>query len=263
MTPRGGGVELRGASRAVTTFQFGAHQNSNALDPTAEVVAEWQRARDRFNAGLFDGTLPDFFLTFTQAPQVMGHFSAHAIRNDRGVEAHEIAINLNWVAGLGVVEGWSTLVHEMCHLWRHLYGGPNRKGGASAPGYHDAIWADRMEAVGLMPSSTGRPGGKRTGYRMAEYVIEGGPFDLISRELLIADETIRWVGTSPPLFTFSDPNSSQADPAGRADPAGTAESGRRARKRTRFVCPNCELKAWARPSAKLACVTCGLTLNPT
>lgn len=37
-------------------------------------------------------------------------------------------------------------------------------------------WADKMEGIGLMPSSTGKPGGSRTGEKMADYAIEGGLF---------------------------------------------------------------------------------------
>jgi hypothetical protein len=33
-----------------------------------------------------------------------------------------------------------------------------------------------MEAVGLMPSTTGRPGGKKTGEKMSDYPIPGGRF---------------------------------------------------------------------------------------
>jgi len=35
-----------------------------------------------------------------------------------------------------------------------------------------------MESIGLMPSDTGEPGGKRTGQRMSDYPIEGGAFYL-------------------------------------------------------------------------------------
>ena len=33
-----------------------------------------------------------------------------------------------------------------------------------------------MDAVGLTPSNTGQPGGKRTGQHMADYPTPGGPF---------------------------------------------------------------------------------------
>jgi hypothetical protein len=33
-----------------------------------------------------------------------------------------------------------------------------------------------MERVGLMPSSTGEPGGKRTGQKVSHYILADGPF---------------------------------------------------------------------------------------
>jgi hypothetical protein len=33
-----------------------------------------------------------------------------------------------------------------------------------------------MEELGLPPSSTGVPGGKRVGYKMSHYILDGGPF---------------------------------------------------------------------------------------
>jgi predicted SprT family Zn-dependent metalloprotease len=64
----------------------------------------------------------------------------------------------------------STIVHEMVHHWQHHLGKPSR----STP--HNTEWANKMEAIGLMPSSTGQPGGKRTGHRVADYILPGGAF---------------------------------------------------------------------------------------
>jgi hypothetical protein len=107
-------------------------------------------------------------------PWLRGISAQAAFRDRDGCIGHEIAMNPAYFH-LGDTESFQTLVHEMAHLWRHLHGKRNRKGGHGAPGYHDAVWADRMEAMGLMPSDTGKPGGKRTGYHMGDYAIEGGP----------------------------------------------------------------------------------------
>ena len=53
----------------------------------------------------------------------------------------------------------STLVHEMTHLQQQHFGKPSRSG------YHNKEWGLLMRAVGLIPSSTGEPGGKETGQR--------------------------------------------------------------------------------------------------
>jgi hypothetical protein len=144
----------------------------------------------------------------------------------------------------------------MTHLWRHLHGKRNRKGGHGAPGYHDAVWADRMEAIGLMPSDTGKPGGKRTGYHMGDYAIEGGLFDLARRELLISGHGVNWRDSRQP-FSFGDPSAGTTKP----EAAGSGSMPPRRRKtRTRFECPICTVKAWSRPSARLACAACDMPL---
>jgi len=57
----------------------------------------------------------------------------------------------------------------MCHLEQHHFGKPS---GA----YHNKEWAKMMHAVGLMPSNTGKPGGKQTGQTVSHYIVTGGPF---------------------------------------------------------------------------------------
>lgn len=227
--------------------EIAVQPNSAPRMPTAEAYGEWQAALDFFNERLFGGELPNVMLTFTRRPRVLGYFCAGAFRDEDGAIAHEIAMNPVWFAAQGHIGCYQTLAHEMCHLWRHLCGGRNRKGGLGAPGYHDTVWANRMEAIGLMPSDTGQPGGKRTGYRVSDYVIEAGPFDLACRELLIAGQTITWRDSRGTNLRL-DPNNPTAAPGTNS---GTSKS-----TRTRFVCTCCEMKAYARASARFACLDC-------
>jgi hypothetical protein len=41
-----------------------------------------------------------------------------------------------------------------------------------------------MEELGLMPTDTGEPGGRKVGQKVTHYVIEGGLFDAACGELL-------------------------------------------------------------------------------
>ena len=66
----------------------------------------------------------------------------------------------------------------MVHQWQAHHGTPGRGR------YHNDEWADKMERIGLMPSSTGQPGGRRTGDHMADYAIEGGRFLKACKELV-------------------------------------------------------------------------------
>ena len=80
----------------------------------------------------------------------------------------------------------STLVHEMTHLWQHHCGKPGRGR------YHNRQWAERMKAIGLHPSRTGKAGGEETGDCMNHYIVPGGPFEVAANELLMAGFAITW-----------------------------------------------------------------------
>ena len=154
------------------------------------------------------------------------------------------------------MEAYSTLGHEMGHLWRHVLGPLNSKGQRGTLGYHDRAWADKVESIGLMPSSTGAPGRDRTGYMMNEYIIEGGPFDLLCRELLISDFTLTWrEHVSKALVPFDET-------FGTGD-AGALSGSESKADRRRFSCEDCKLNAWAKPSAKLVCGFCGRAMTIT
>lgn len=237
--------------------EFAVQTNSRAVSPTLQVSTEWQSRYSFFNERLFDSALPDCVITFTKHPLAQGYFCAEAFRDRRGFIAHEIAMNPAYFA-LGDQESFATLVHEMCHLWRHLFGQRNRKGGMGAPGYHDAVWADRMEAIGLIPSDTGKPGGNRTGFHMRDYAIEGGPFDLACRELLIGGDGVNWRDANVSLWTAAP-----FDEAGPIRPQGGGRGRGKKPTRTRFECPGCKLTAQSRRSARIACIDCDLPLTAT
>ena len=240
--------------RACDLAELDAQPNSPIFMPTAEAYGEWQRAFSFFNECLFSNALPNCVITYTRRRTVLGYFCAGAFANEDGVSAHEIAMNPRWFAARGEIDTYSTLVHEMCHLWRCVCGGLNRKKRRDAPGYHSAVWAGRMEALGLVPSDTGAPGGKRTGYRVSHYILDGGPFDQACRRFLGSRHRINWRDGRPALRA--------AGPAvDGASPASVTITPPR-NTRTRFVCPGCDLKAWARASAGLACTGCGRPLLP-
>jgi hypothetical protein len=98
-----------------------------------------------------------------------------------------------------------------------------------------------MEALGLMPSHTHEPGGRRVGQKMGHYLIAGGPFARAAAELLKGGACIAW-------------QSREAE----------AEEGRRrkAASKTKYTCPACETNAWAKPGVNLICGDCGETMEP-
>jgi hypothetical protein len=100
-------------------------------------------------------------------------------------------MNPTYFAVVPIIETLQTQVHEMTHLWQHHFGKPGRGR------YHNEEWARKMESIGLMPSSTGQPGGARTGDCMADYAVEGGRFLAACQELLTANFTLSWYDRFP------------------------------------------------------------------
>lgn len=140
------------------------------MHPTAEMYESLQLAFDHFNRTLFDEQLPKVILTVQRKKGVMGYFAPDRWGNLGGKQCHEIAINPSYIANCRLIEVMQTLVHEMVHCWQHCFGSPGRDY------YHNKEWAMKMIKVGLMPSSTGEPGGAITGQQIGDYIIEGGIF---------------------------------------------------------------------------------------
>jgi hypothetical protein len=99
-----------------------------------------------------------------------------------------------------------------------------------------------MREIGLIPSSTGEPGGQETGQRVSHYIDPAGA-------IAIAYE--RCLRTNAPHF--------YRDRAGDSDAAKTRK--RKAASKTNYTCPACELNAWAKPDANLMCGDCGESME--
>lgn len=140
--------------------------------PTEVMYAFLQNAYDFFNDKLFGSQLPPCLMTLQREKNTMGYFSSNRWIGDNQQQVHEIALNPAYFITHKPLELMQTIVHEMCHLWQHEFGKPSHRT------YHNKEWADKMESIGLMPSSTGQPGGKRTGQKMSDYPIPNGAFYL-------------------------------------------------------------------------------------
>lgn len=255
-----------------------------ASTPTDETYSELQQAYEHFNRELFDGTLPACLFTLQRQKRTFGYFSRERFGRRDGGKTDEIAINPEYFASVGVVEVLQTLVHEMTHLWQYHFGTPSRAC------YHNREWADKMESIGLIPSSTGKPGGRRVGQHMADYVQPEGRFDQVAHRLLQGSFEITWYDRYPAL--------PPAPPAPAGDQGmeglrGTAESFRPVRpggagilpdsayqapsttvahlfasmktgnrsNRVKFTCPICTANAWGKPNLKLICGECHVPLE--
>lgn len=160
--------------------------------PTTQIHQALQFAYDYFNQALFAGQLPPCLISLQRKAKTQGYFSFRRFIDDDGNYTDEIALNPEFFGVLPVLDTLSTLVHEMCHLWQQHFGKPGRRG------YHNKEWADKMEAIGLMPSDTHKPGGKRTGEHMGDYILENGLFMQVAQNLLKTEFSIHWYDVYPP-----------------------------------------------------------------
>ncbi len=215
--------------------------------PTVEAYAELQQAFDHYNATLFGGSIPACLITMQREKRSYGYFSAARFvhRHDK-TKVDEIAINPAFFAVVPLLEILQTLAHEMAHAWQYHHGKPGRRG------YHNREWAAKMEAIGLVPSSTGKPGGKRTGEKMADYAIEGGPFLAATADLLASGFGISWLDRFPAVSlgsASSDRPEADGELADLIEPAGPSNRS----NRVKYRCPACGAQVWGKPSLVVLC----------
>jgi predicted SprT family Zn-dependent metalloprotease len=199
-------------------------------DPTGAQYGAYQNAYDYFNDRLFGGRLPRCMLNFSRkSRRVLGFFAAQRWEHC-GARTHEISLNPD-LLDRPLIDVMSTLGHEMAHLWQSEFGTP------SGGGYHNEEWAKKMEEIGLMPSQTGMPGGRRTGQQMTHYVIEGGPFHR-AFELMPTEYKLPWQS------------------------GGLVAPSRAERNKFTYRCPGCGLRVWGKPQISIVCGICREYLLP-
>jgi SprT-like family len=186
-----------------------------------------QEAFDHFSGVLFEGALPDVFITYQRKAHSFGYFSPDRFSGRVGdFGKHELALNPDGFINQTDEQVCQTLVHEMVHVWQHAHGKPSKRG------YHNKEWAAKMKVVGLQPSSTGMVGGKETGQRMLDYIIPEGPFTQAFAKLAANGWKLN------------------LQSAHRPGPKGGTNS------KTKYTCRTCGLNMWGKPDAKVLCMCC-------
>lgn len=142
-----------------------------------------------FNNKLFEDKLPECIFTYQRQAKLMGYVAFKRWVNEEGKSVDELAINPCYFANYAITTILQTLCHEMVHIWQEYYGKPSRAG------YHNKEWSNKMRSIGLMPSSTGEPGGDFVGPVMSDYVIKGGIFEQACVELLETGFKLKWYDT--------------------------------------------------------------------
>jgi len=207
----------------------------SALTPTQTAYAELQQAFDYFNESLFirifGKRLPQCLITFQRHSRAYGFYFHGRFSEMKGEKRlDEIAMNPAHFRNRSIEEILSTLVHEMAHQYQQQFGKPCRKC------YHNTEWANIMETIGLMPSTTGQPGGKRTGQKCSHYIIDNGAFSKSCGQLLENRYRITWGDELDEL-------------------TGAIKKARKknASNRLKYRCPGCSAQAWGKPDLKILC----------
>lgn len=217
-----------------------------SIRPTQETYDALQQAYDYFNDCLFGDSLPNCVITLKRHGRSYGYFSGKRFIRKDGRECDEIALNPAHFQDRALADTLATLVHEMVHLWQHHHGKPGRGT------YHNRQWAEKMKQAGLYPTDTGEAGGKETGDRMSHYIVDGGSFEDAMITLNRRNFAIPWAEV--PVI---QPDA--ASPGTDEGPGPEPKSG----KRIKYSCPNCDLNAWARHNARLACLEHGVQMLAT
>jgi predicted SprT family Zn-dependent metalloprotease len=209
---------------------------------TAKTYADFEKAYDHFNKALFEDRLPAVLLTLVPHKSAYGYMRHEAFKTrvdpnklatmtakqmksmKKPSTTHEIALNPFTFVARTDEEIMGTLVHEMVHLWQMMFG--EKKPNPLKP-THNREWADKMKSLGLMPSSTGKPGGKETGRRMTHYITPG----LFTKAAKLCKVEFDFAG----MMIHREKKGS---------------------RRTKYTCPGCETNAYGTAELHLICGEC-------
>ncbi len=208
-----------------------AHGTLKPEAPTKVSFDALQTAFDFFNKELFEGKLPQCIILLHRKKNAHGYFWAERFgsRADKKMTIDEIALNPSTMGTRDVTAVLSTLVHEMVHMEQQHFGKPPKSA------YHNKEWAEWMKRVGLIPSTTGSPGGAETGPKCSHYIEKGGVFEKAAAKLLKTGLTLPY---SERHFTEKETTRAKA------------------KQKVKYICEECDAKVWGKPGMNVICGDC-------
>lgn len=220
------------------------------------------------NRALFANSLPIPLFTLKRGIGSLGYFAPSRWFAEDGQAVGEIALNPALFAQHSWLHLMQTIAQQQCHLWQHTFGQPSRAG------YHNAQWARKMQEIGLMPSSTGKPGGRMTGQSMSAYPVPGGKFITACAELadgpLSTPLSARWREAGPPLEAPLDLRLPRRTLGRLTSSIGVwsddqdfidREATKDLKRKLKYTCPRCDVNVWGRPGLRLLCNSCKLAMR--
>lgn len=205
------------------------------------LLDDFQNAFNFYNSQLFNNSLPNCVFTLTRKARTKGYFSPKRYIDNSKDYKHEIAINPTYLVSTTDIQVLSTFVHELCHMYMEEVGKAGKRG------YHNKAWASLMESIGLIPSSTGGPGGKKTGYSMTHYIDENGRFFQITNDFI----------NNGFKFDLIDSSSNEIK---KEDEKVVNSSSSKNGKRIKYKCLCSQV--WGKSNLQLICGQCNHKLTP-
>lgn len=221
-----------------------------ALSPTEEQFSALNKAYKYFNKSLFKNKLPGCILNFSRKKNTHGFLAPARWRRINEVDKyiHEISLTPYTLYRKPELV-FSTLVHEMVHLWQWEFGNPSRNG------YHNKEWAHKMEEVGLIPSDTGKEGGKKTGQSMTHYIEKDGVYQKLFKKIPKAF-ILPFTSIEGDLINAMLKSKGTATKKSNSDLDKRNKLISSGRKKTKYSCPKCKSNVWGKPSLRLKCIPC-------
>jgi len=181
---------------------------------------------DHYNRELFGDKLGDCMITISRKNGAPGHFSPFSWKKKGKKEVfdiHEISLNPDFLNGKDE-ESHAILVREMVNMWQEDFGKPSL-----CSEYYNIEWAQKMEEIGLIPTSTGKPGGNKTGKRVGHYIDSDGLFMKAFKDL--SEKHIKYVS------------------------ALSLQEDKKTTSKTKYICP-CGNKVWGKSGLIIICGVC-------
>lgn len=241
--------------------------------PSLQLYQNLQTAFDFFNQQLFNNQLPACLLTLRSNNRIHGYHHSGRFTSAQGEKIDELGLHPGFFTLLPIEVVLSTLVHEMVHHWQDNLGHPSK----SNP--HNAEWAKKMEAIGLMPSKTGLPGGEKTGQKMSHYIIPDAGFIKSCQTLLQTGFQLgifdRHVPSSPQQtklhqeslinagieIKLSDAPLASLPAQLDGKPTIFVPVKKITERKLTLVCSSCLAKAWVHEGTSIQCGNCGISMK--
>ena len=110
-----------------------------------------------------------------------------------------------------------------------------------------------MISVGLMPSTTGKPGGKTVGQKMSDYPIEGGHF-LAALDAMPEPFKMPFISIEGDrIVQMMNVLQGMESVIGGAAAAGAPTPKK---NKVKYSCPTCKTNVWGKPDLKIICGEC-------